>query len=65
MFTGIIHHTGFFRGYRRGKQEIIVEAPSVYSQIEIGESLAVNGACLSLIKKESNSLFFNLSTQCR
>jgi len=63
MFTGIIHHTGLFRGYRRGKQEIVVEAPSISSLIEIGESLAVNGICLSLIKKENNALFFNLSQE--
>jgi len=63
MFTGIIHHTGLFRGYRRGKQEIVVEAPSISSLIEIGESLAVNGVCLSLIKKENNALFFNLSQE--
>ena len=55
MFTGIIHHTGLFKGYRQGKQEIAVEAPSIIAQIEIGESLAVNGVCLSLIKKENKT----------
>ncbi len=63
MFTGIIHHTGLFKGYRRGKQEITAEAPSIISQIEVGESLAVNGVCLSLIKKENKALFFNLSQE--
>jgi riboflavin synthase len=63
MFTGIINHTGLFRGYRRGKQEITIEAPSIVSQIEVGESLAVNGVCLSIIKKESRFLFFNLSQE--
>jgi len=63
MFTGIIHHTGLFKGYRRGKQEIAVEAPSIIAQIEVGESLAVNGVCLSLIKKENKALFFNLSQE--
>jgi riboflavin synthase len=63
MFTGIINHTGLFKGYRRGKQEIAIEAPSIISQIEIGESLAVNGICLSLIKKEHRALFFNLSQE--
>lgn len=63
MFTGIINHSGLFRGYRQGKQEIVVEAPTLSQQIEIGESLAVNGVCLSLIKKEKNSLFFNLSQE--
>lgn len=63
MFTGIINHTGLFKKYRRGKQEIAIEAPSIISQIEIGESLAVNGVCLSLIKKEKKALFFNLSQE--
>jgi riboflavin synthase len=63
MFTGIIHHTGLFRGYRQGKQEIVVEAPALSSRIEIGESLAVNGVCLSLTKNEKNRLYFNLSQE--
>jgi len=63
MFTGIINHTGLFKGYRQGKQKITIEAPSIISQIEIGESLAVNGVCLSLIKKENKALFFNLSQE--
>ena len=63
MFTGIIHHTGLFKGYRQGKQEIVVEAPALSSRIEIGESLAVNGVCLSLTKNEKNRLFFNLSQE--
>ncbi|NIM59278.1 MAG: riboflavin synthase [Candidatus Aminicenantes bacterium] len=63
MFTGIINHIGLFKGYRRGKQEMAIEAPSIISKIEIGESLAVNGVCLSLIKKENKALFFNLSQE--
>ena len=63
MFTGIIHHTGLFRGYRRGKQEIAVDVPPLYSRIEIGESLAINGVCLSIIRKERTTLFFNLSQE--
>ena len=63
MFTGIIHYTGHFKGYRRGKQEIAVEASSISSRIEIGESLTVNGVCLSLIRKERFTLFFHLSQE--
>jgi riboflavin synthase len=63
MFTGIINHTGLFKVYHRGKQEIAIEAPSIIAQIEVGESLAVNGVCLSLIKKENKALFFNLSQE--
>ncbi len=63
MFTGIIKNLGLFKGYRHGKQEMAIEAPSLASQIEIGESLAVNGVCLSLTRKEKNTLFFNLSLE--
>ncbi|UCC38903.1 MAG: riboflavin synthase [Candidatus Aminicenantes bacterium] len=63
MFTGIINHLGLFKGHRKGKQEMAIEAASIASQIEIGESLSVNGVCLSLIKKEKDTLFFNLSPE--
>jgi riboflavin synthase len=42
---------------------MLLEAPSISSKIEIGESLAVNGVCLSLIKKNKNILYFNLSRE--
>jgi len=63
MFTGIINHMGLFKGYRKGKQEMALEAATLSSRIEIGESLSVNGVCLSLIKKEKNILFFNLAQE--
>jgi len=65
MFTGIINHLGQFKGYRQGKKEMIIEAPTLSSRVEIGESLAVNGVCLTLTKKEKHSLFFNLSQETR
>lgn len=63
MFTGIIKHVGVFKGYRSGKQEIAVEESDVAARLELGESLAVNGVCLSLIKKDGDTLFFNLSEE--
>jgi riboflavin synthase len=63
MFTGIISHTGIFKEYRRGKQEIAIEAPDLAERLEIGESMAVNGVCLSLTRKEKNLLCFDLSEE--
>jgi riboflavin synthase len=63
MFTGIIHHTGQFKGYSLGKQTISIQAPSLASRLEPGDSLAINGVCLSLIKKEKDTLLFNLSEE--
>lgn len=65
MFTGIIKHQGSFKGYRSGKQEIAVEASTLADQLTVGDSLAINGVCLSLIRKENDTLFFNLSEETR
>jgi riboflavin synthase len=63
MFTGIIKHTGTFKGYRRGKREIGVVAPTVVDLMEQGESLAINGVCLSLVHKDRDILYFDLAEE--
>jgi riboflavin synthase len=63
MFNGIIMHTGNFAGYRKGKSEIVIKAPSISTKIAIGESIAINGVCLSLIRREKHALFFDLSQE--
>ncbi len=54
---------GKFRGYRRGKQELALSSSKPIPQIGLGDSLAVNGVCLSLIRKERDLLVFNLSQE--
>jgi riboflavin synthase len=63
MFTGIITHIGIFREFRMGKQELAIEAPELVARLGIGDSLAVNGVCLSLTKKEKSILSFDLSRE--
>lgn len=63
MFTGIIKHVGTFKGYRNGRREIGIVAPSVADLMDLGESLAINGVCLSLVKKERGTLSFNLAEE--
>jgi riboflavin synthase len=63
MFTGIISHMGTFKEYRKGKQEMVIEAPGLLTQLNTGDSLAVNGVCLSLTRKEKNTLCFDLSEE--
>jgi len=63
MFTGIIHHQGLFKGYRSAKKELAVEVPMSFPTLEIGESVAIDGVCLSLLRREVNTLFFNLSQE--
>lgn len=63
MFTGIIYHLGLFKGFRFGKKEIVIEAQTLAPRINTGESLAVNGVCLTLLKKQKHLLFFSLSEE--
>jgi len=63
MFTGIIKYTGRFQSYALGKQEMSIRAPSAASELKIGDSLSVNGVCLSLVKKKKDYLTFNLSPE--
>jgi len=63
MFTGIIQHLGHFKGYSSGRTKISVSAPVPASRLDLGDSLAINGVCLSVIKKEKDILFFDLSRE--
>ena len=63
MFTGIINHFGKFHSYGNAKRELVIEAPTVSAQLNLGDSLAVNGVCLSVIKKNGPMLHFNLSEE--
>jgi riboflavin synthase len=65
MFTGIIKNTGRFVSYRSGKEEMIINVPDSLSELDLGESLAVNGVCLSVEKKSRNNLHFHLSRETR
>jgi riboflavin synthase len=63
MFTGIISHQGLFRGYRKGRSQLAVQAGALAASLRPGESLAVDGVCLSLASAERNELRFDLSRE--
>ena len=63
MFTGIIKHTGRFISYRSGKEEALIEVPAPLRELGLGESLAVNGVCLSVEKKSGKNLHFYISRE--
>ncbi len=50
MFTGIIEEIGKIQGIRKGKDsaEVVVRASRVFEDIHIGDSIAVNGVCLTV-----------------
>ncbi|MDD8021365.1 MAG: riboflavin synthase [Acidobacteriota bacterium] len=61
MFTGLIRYQGKFREFRKNQTEIMLEVPEeLAAKLDIGQSLAIDGICLTVIRKEKNRLSFNL-----
>lgn len=63
MFTGIIETVGIVRensGNKRGVSTLVIDSPKLARFLKIGGSLAVNGACLTVVKKAGKSISFHL-----
>lgn len=52
MFTGLVEEVGVVRGISRGRDSarLVVEAPGVTAEMKVGDSVAVNGACLTVVE---------------
>src|SRR5262249_47588224 len=62
MFTGLIEEVGRVlstRGGNRGTQ-LQIAAPQIAKQTKSGDSIAVNGCCLTLTSRRRNNLTFDL-----
>src|SRR5690606_16273808 len=57
MFTGIIEEVGKLRSIERAGQAMVltIEATKVVSDVQLGDSIAVNGVCLTVIRYDSSS----------
>jgi riboflavin synthase len=53
MFTGIIEEVGIVKSVRLGR--LTVSATKVLQGMELGDSLAINGACLTISALDANS----------
>jgi riboflavin synthase len=65
MFTGLIEDTGRVASFhRRGEAgELVVETALPTAEIAIGDSVAVNGACLTVTARSDHSLNFDVSAE--
>lgn len=59
MFTGIIEETGILKSV--SNTGIIIEANKILDDLKIGDSVSVNGVCLTLTKQNRNLLNFDVS----
>ena len=57
MFTGLIQKCGFLR--KREALTLEIEVTDIWNDLEFGESIAVNGTCLTLEKQQGSVLTFH------
>jgi len=65
MFTGLIEDTGRAASFHRSGEAgvLVVETALPVAEIAIGDSVAVNGACLTVTARGSHSLTFDVSPE--
>jgi len=65
MFSGIIEELGELKKIsQRGHVTLLeIRAKNILDDIKIGDSISVNGICLTVIKKESDMLGFEIMPQ--
>lgn len=66
MFTGIVQKMGRLSGRfeRGGDLSFEIEAdPGLVSRVNIGDSVCVNGVCLTAVKSHENTLRFDVSVE--
>ncbi len=62
MFTGIVEETGTVVSFQRGAAawSLRVAARVVAADVRLGDSIAVNGCCLTVVRHEAGELAFDL-----
>lgn len=65
MFTGIIRHLGRLQDIRRneGGMRLTVSAPGLFGASKAGDSLAVNGVCLTVLLADQDTVEFELGPE--
>jgi riboflavin synthase len=61
LFTGIIEAVGTLVALEPhgSKVALVIEAPGVMAGVRVGDSVAVNGACLTVTRIEASRLYFD------
>jgi riboflavin synthase len=65
MFTGIILETGTVESINKasGISRLSLSTPSIHGDAAIGDSISINGVCLTVIDISDNTLSFELSDE--
>ncbi len=65
MFTGIIEDKGkVLRIENRGQEKrLTIELPSHLTEVQLGDSINVNGVCLTIVQKQKRAIELDLSRE--
>src|SRR5438067_6571424 len=65
MFTGLVETLGTVRHLTAAGagRRLVLEAPALAGELTLGESVAVNGACLTVVRHDSSSCDFDLAPE--
>ena len=65
MFTGLIEKVCLVRSVQRmaGSMRLVIDMGEIASECDIGDSIAVNGVCLTISKLEGNFASFDVSAE--
>jgi riboflavin synthase len=63
MFTGLIEKRGevICQSHRENTSRLVIRAP--FGSLQLGESIAINGVCLTLVGQENDDLMFDVSPE--
>src|SRR5262245_9506571 len=65
MFTGLVEALGSVRRVEAdgAGKHLVVAAPSLTAELVVGESLAVNGACLTVVEHDAETCRFQVGPE--
>src|SRR3990172_4299535 len=65
MFTGIIEDKGKVLRveYRGQEKRLTVELPLYLTEVQLGDSININGVCLTVIEKRGQTVVLDLSSE--
>lgn len=65
MFTGLVESLGEIRAATDevAGRRIVIAAPTIAAQATLGESIAVNGVCLTVVEHDEHSMHFEVGPE--
>jgi riboflavin synthase len=65
MFAGIVEESAVVRNFDRSREphRLVVSSGLDHSETQLGDSIAIDGCCLTVVKKEKGELSFDVSAE--